>query len=265
MRMAELTFTKGRIEVGASTPAPAVKVDAAEPRLAGFVAWVAPGSHSSRLFAPGTTEEDAETVTVQAGELVKVSPTARRTTPQSPAPVATPVPAAPLAPLPAKPAPARSFRGAGPVRPARTRNLRNDPRGDRRSRRARPSRAQSGRPLHRRMERHRRTLCFRCGPRHVRPSAHGSLCRRRRRDGPCRADVGARGVALSRLLRKREHRILPAPWASCRERRWRASPGASETRRRPNLAQLQARGTGTTGLLYDAPRSIPYLRRYART
>ncbi len=52
-RLTDLTANKGRIRFDPSTPPQAVKVDTAEPRLAGFVAWVSPGAHTV-VLAPGT-------------------------------------------------------------------------------------------------------------------------------------------------------------------------------------------------------------------
>jgi hypothetical protein len=90
-RIAGLVATKGRIHVDAGTPPRAAQVDASEPRLAGFVAWVTPGEHTV-VFAPGTADLETKTVTVHAGEVLDVAP--------SP----PPAPATPQAP-PSAPAP----------------------------------------------------------------------------------------------------------------------------------------------------------------
>jgi hypothetical protein len=55
-------------------------VDAGEPRLAGFVEWVSPGQHTV-TFAPGTSQQEAKTVEVRAGEIVEIHPTAAPTAP----------------------------------------------------------------------------------------------------------------------------------------------------------------------------------------
>jgi hypothetical protein len=82
-RVAVLAATKGRIQVEAGTPVRAVQIDAGEPRLAGFVAWVMPGEHVI-TFGPGTPEAQAERVTVQAGETVEVPPPPEPNPPQPP-------------------------------------------------------------------------------------------------------------------------------------------------------------------------------------
>jgi hypothetical protein len=104
-RVAGLAATKGRIHVDAGTPPRAAQVDASEPRLAGFVAWVTPGEHTV-VFAPGTAEQETRTVTVRAGERLDVAPSppapappAPTTSPGTPAP-----PSAPPAPPPPPPA-----------------------------------------------------------------------------------------------------------------------------------------------------------------
>ncbi|MBV9949199.1 MAG: hypothetical protein JOZ69_20285, partial [Myxococcales bacterium] len=52
-RVARLVATKGRIRIAASTPPRTARVDASEPRVAGFVAWVTPGEHKV-TFGAGT-------------------------------------------------------------------------------------------------------------------------------------------------------------------------------------------------------------------
>jgi hypothetical protein len=108
-RVAGLVATKGRIHVEAGTPPRAAQVDASEPRLAGFVAWVTPGEHAI-VFAPGTADQETRTVTVHAGEMLDVapSPAAPPSLPQPSGP-ASATPAASALPLPA-PAPPRVVR-----------------------------------------------------------------------------------------------------------------------------------------------------------
>ena len=89
VQLDELTRTKGRIKVIAGELAVPARIDAGEARVAGFVAYVPPGTHEV-LF--GTADRvERRTLTVSAGEIVEVSP--------------TPVPAsfaAPPAPLPVR-------------------------------------------------------------------------------------------------------------------------------------------------------------------
>jgi hypothetical protein len=68
----------------------AIQIDAGEPRLAGFVAYVAPGSHTV-TFGVGSPDAKSEQHDIKAGELVELTP---------PAPVAPPPPVAPHAPPP---------------------------------------------------------------------------------------------------------------------------------------------------------------------
>jgi hypothetical protein len=72
-RIDAFVAARGRIHVQAGVPARAAQVDASEPRLAGFVAWVTPGQHTV-TFAPGTPQHESKTIEVQAGELVDVAP-----------------------------------------------------------------------------------------------------------------------------------------------------------------------------------------------
>lgn len=51
-RIDAFVAARARIHVEAGVPARAAQVDASEPRLAGFVAWVTPGQHTV-TFAPG--------------------------------------------------------------------------------------------------------------------------------------------------------------------------------------------------------------------
>jgi hypothetical protein len=92
-RIAGLMATKGRIHVEASATPRSAAVDASEPRLAGFVAWVTPGKHTV-TFGPGTPEVETKSVPIDAGEIVDVAPT--------PAP---PPPSAPVQPLDVRPPP----------------------------------------------------------------------------------------------------------------------------------------------------------------
>jgi hypothetical protein len=92
-RIAGLIASKGRLHVHAGSPPRAAQVDAGEPRLAGFVAWVSPGEHVV-TFAPGSAEQETKTLSVQAGELVEVAP-ATPVTPAAPtaSPLSPPQPA----------------------------------------------------------------------------------------------------------------------------------------------------------------------------
>ena len=102
-RVAGLVASKGRIHVEAGSPPRAVQVDAGEPRLAGFVAWVTPGEHTV-TFAPGSLDQETKTVTVQAGERVDVAAS-------PPAPAATPAPTT----IPPSPPSASSIATAPPL------------------------------------------------------------------------------------------------------------------------------------------------------
>jgi hypothetical protein len=72
-RLDDLGRTRGRIHIAATTPPESVRIDQSEPRLAGFVAYVAPGPHAI-VFQPGSAEERTEHVEVQLGELIEVVP-----------------------------------------------------------------------------------------------------------------------------------------------------------------------------------------------
>ncbi|HSQ63262.1 MAG TPA: hypothetical protein VLM85_08600 [Polyangiaceae bacterium] len=72
-RLDELAKTRGRIRVAGAIPPVSVRIDGDEPRISGFVAYVAPGSHDV-VFAPGTADERHERVDAQAGEVVDVAP-----------------------------------------------------------------------------------------------------------------------------------------------------------------------------------------------
>jgi hypothetical protein len=71
-RLDELAKTRGRIHVAPTSPPASVRIDQSEPRLAGFVAYVAPGAHDV-VFAPGSPSERAMHVAVQAGQVVEVA------------------------------------------------------------------------------------------------------------------------------------------------------------------------------------------------
>ncbi len=97
-RVARLVATSGRIRIEATSAPRTARVDAGEPRLTGFVAWVAPGEHTV-TFAEGTPEAESRTVEVRAGEIVEIAPTPAPATPP-PAPVIVnvlPLPAPPVA------------------------------------------------------------------------------------------------------------------------------------------------------------------------
>jgi len=70
-RLGELGRTRARIHVAPTTPPESVRIDKSEPRLAGFVAYVAPGPHDV-VFQPGSAEERTEHVDAQAGQIVEV-------------------------------------------------------------------------------------------------------------------------------------------------------------------------------------------------
>jgi hypothetical protein len=93
-RLAELIATKGRFKVAAGAEPTAVQIDTGEPRLAGFVAYVAPGMHTV-TFGVGSAGARSEQHDVKAGELVELAPPA----PVPPRPTAPP-PNADVAPPP---------------------------------------------------------------------------------------------------------------------------------------------------------------------
>ncbi|HLK37687.1 MAG TPA: hypothetical protein VKU41_13095 [Polyangiaceae bacterium] len=101
-RINNLTATKGRLRIDPGTPPRAVQVDANEPRIVPYVAWVSPGSHTV-TFGPGTRDEEKKSVSAAAGEIVDVAPSP----PVAPAPAPTPAPMAmPTPGSAATPAPA---------------------------------------------------------------------------------------------------------------------------------------------------------------
>lgn len=101
-RIAALTASKGRIRVDPGSPARPVRVDAMEPRLSAFVAWVNPGQHTV-TFAPGTADAQEKTVEVHAGEQVEVAPPPPAATAPPSASAPAPAPAPVQAPPPPPP------------------------------------------------------------------------------------------------------------------------------------------------------------------
>jgi hypothetical protein len=99
-RVAALTSSKGRIRVDPGSPPRPVQVDAMEPHVSTFVAWVNPGQHTV-TFAPGTPDAQEKRVDVHAGDLVDVAAPPPLAAP--PAPLATPSAPAPAAPAPPSP------------------------------------------------------------------------------------------------------------------------------------------------------------------
>jgi hypothetical protein len=93
-RIGRLIATKGRIHVEAVGTPQSARLDASEPRLAGFVAWVTPGEHAV-TFGAGTPQMETRSVHVDAGEVVEVAPKpATPPPPPGPAPIVpTPAPA----------------------------------------------------------------------------------------------------------------------------------------------------------------------------
>jgi hypothetical protein len=81
-RFAYLSTTKGRIQVGTGTKPVSAAVDADQPRLAGFVAWVTPGDHTV-TFDPGAADAEEKHVTVQAGQVIEVDPSQPQTAPSA--------------------------------------------------------------------------------------------------------------------------------------------------------------------------------------
>ena len=72
-RLDAITRERGRIHVVPTSPPESVRIDQGEPRLAGFVAYVAPGAHEV-VFGPGSSREHAVHLAVRAGSLVEVAP-----------------------------------------------------------------------------------------------------------------------------------------------------------------------------------------------
>ena len=96
-RIASLTAATGRIHVGAVSAPRTARVDAREPRLAGFVAWVAPGDHTV-TFAAGTPDAETKRVHVGPGEIVEVTPTPPPPPPPPPEPIIVHMPVASTSP-----------------------------------------------------------------------------------------------------------------------------------------------------------------------
>lgn len=71
-RLESMKRNRARISVPATTPPSSVAVDATEPRLAGFVAYVAPGAHTV-VFDPGSNDVQKKDVSVAVGEIVEVT------------------------------------------------------------------------------------------------------------------------------------------------------------------------------------------------
>lgn len=95
-RLAQLASTRGRIRVVAGARPTAAQVDNGEPRLAGFVAYVAPGAHTV-TFGTGASRTRT-TVQVAEGELAEVAPPA-----PAPEPIVPPPPREPVAGPPRTP------------------------------------------------------------------------------------------------------------------------------------------------------------------
>jgi hypothetical protein len=94
LRIARLVATRARIHIEPGRVPLSARVDAGDPRLAGFVAWVSPGEHTV-TFGDGTPDAETKTVHVRAGEMVEIAPTL------PPAPALAPVPVAVNPPTPA--------------------------------------------------------------------------------------------------------------------------------------------------------------------
>lgn len=88
-RLAALAQTKGRIRVAAGERPTLVRIDAGEARLAGFVAYVAPGRHTV-TFGTGA-DATAEEIDIREGAIVELAPPP----PRPPPPSAPPPPGRP--------------------------------------------------------------------------------------------------------------------------------------------------------------------------
>jgi hypothetical protein len=84
-RLDALAASRGRIKVIAESPPVSVQIDAGEPRLGGFVAYVTPGAHLV-VFAPGTKDAERRELTVAAGQQVEVTPPKKVEAPPLPPP-----------------------------------------------------------------------------------------------------------------------------------------------------------------------------------
>ncbi len=71
-RLESLKKNRARISVPATTPPSSVAVDATEPRLAGFVAYVVGGAHTV-VFDPGSNDMQRKEVSVANGEEIQVT------------------------------------------------------------------------------------------------------------------------------------------------------------------------------------------------
>ena len=103
VRLGELAASKGRIHVHAGELPVAVRIDAAEPRVSGFVAYVAPGAHVL-VLGGGSDKSERREVNVKAGEIIEITPSPSAATPA--AIVTTPA----TTPNPTGPKPAPTFR-----------------------------------------------------------------------------------------------------------------------------------------------------------
>jgi hypothetical protein len=74
-RLEELRASKGRLKVNAAKLSLDAKVDEADRRAAGFIAYVAPGKHVV-VFVRGNETLEKREVDVKAGELLEVAPPA---------------------------------------------------------------------------------------------------------------------------------------------------------------------------------------------
>jgi hypothetical protein len=75
-RLKDLDASNGRIRILAAGKSIITRIDSADPRLGLFISYVAPGDHVV-VFSPGSKEEERREVTVKAGEIVDVAPSAR--------------------------------------------------------------------------------------------------------------------------------------------------------------------------------------------
>ncbi len=92
-RLGELAATRGRIRVVATDRPTAVRIDAGEPRLAGFVAYVTPGPHVV-TFGSGK-DEQRRAIEVEQGAIVELAPPVPPPEAPRPEPAPASTPAAP--------------------------------------------------------------------------------------------------------------------------------------------------------------------------
>lgn len=118
-RISALTASKGRIRVDPGSPPRPVQVDAMEPHVSTFVAWVNPGQHTV-TFAPGTPDAQEKTLEVHAGDLVDVAPPPPPPAPPAVTPPASAAPGPTAAPAltPPPPAPVTRTETEHPFSPA---------------------------------------------------------------------------------------------------------------------------------------------------